>query len=870
VPGRGCRTGSPHDAQGQQVRHHLSVAANAWDRLGRPDSELYRGVRLAQAVDWRGQSHPDLTPVERAFLDASRQQVDAELHAARARAEREAAARHRTRLLAAGLAAVLMLALVAAGLATHQWRAANRERSVATARELVAAADANLAEDPERSMLLALAAIDETRSSDAMVLAEATEALHRAVTASRVVHSWPGVGGSLDWSPDGSTFVTEGPEDSGLIDIRDANTGDSVRSFHGHDVDVNAGVFSSDGSLLATTGDDGAVRVWDPATGEPISELQDPTWDPSADPEKPVVVVGPSFSPDGSRLAAVFDFDLVRVFDVATGDTIAKIKTRAPTSTAFSPDGKRLAVGDTVVDATSGAELFSLPHTSLDVGWSPDGRWLATAGSDATARIWDADSGEQRFTITGHTARIYQLDWSPDSKHLATVSEDGTARVSEIANGGVRDLYSLSAQDTSHGLGGVAFSPDGQRLMTGDNAITAVKIWDVSPTGGAEWANVPAMPYSSLDFTPDSRGLVVNRHDGAVSVSDIDTGERLATIRPPSFSDVEAGIFDLSDDGQLLATSSCCGPVEVWNVSTGKRRFARSVVDGETTWVQALGWSGGGDLLAIAVNGYERSDGEVVILDRSGTKVAALPVEPGQLPQSVSFSPDGRLLATTRRGFSSFVDPKDKNTRIWDWERRKVVNTLNTFASLAVFDPTGERIATARYTEGMADVWDAQTGDKVATLAAPALVSAIAFSPDGESLATGHDDGTIRLWDTETGTQNMVLPAHGRDVTKVVFSPDGSKLASSDADGLVRVWALDPDDLIAIAHERLTRTLSDAECRQYMHVDGCPDTCRHLTDGSVPCPLAARRAPMITAWTTGSPSRARGRPHRLRTRSGRS
>lgn len=153
-----------------------------------------------------------------------------------------------------------------------------------------------------------------------------------------------------------------------------------------------------------------------------------------------------------------------------------------------------------------------------------------------------------------------------------------------------------------------------------------------------------------------------------------------------------------------------------------------------------------------------------------------------------------------------------------------MVTTLDTFASLAVFDPTGQRLATARYLEGMADIWDAQTGDKIITLAAPSLVSAIAFSPNGESIATGHDDGTIRLWDTQTGAQQLVLHGHGGAVVYVVFTPDGSRLASSGEDGLVRVWALDLDDLIDIAHERLTRTLTDAECRQYLHVDHCPDT----------------------------------------------
>ena len=95
------------------------------------------------------------------------------------------------------------------------------------------ASEASLADDPERSILLALAAIDETRPSDGSVLPEAEAALHRAVAGVAKVLSVPGVGGTLDWSPAGDIFVTEGPENSGLIDVRDAETGESVRSWHG-------------------------------------------------------------------------------------------------------------------------------------------------------------------------------------------------------------------------------------------------------------------------------------------------------------------------------------------------------------------------------------------------------------------------------------------------------------------------------------------------------------------------------------------------------------------------------------------------------------------------------------------------------------
>ena len=78
----------------------------------------------------------------------------------------------------------------------------------------------------------------------------------------------PKSGGRLDWSPTGDVFVTEGVEESGMVDIRSATTGESVLTFRGDDVDVNDVRFSADGTKLAVTGDDGSADVWDPVTGE--------------------------------------------------------------------------------------------------------------------------------------------------------------------------------------------------------------------------------------------------------------------------------------------------------------------------------------------------------------------------------------------------------------------------------------------------------------------------------------------------------------------------------------------------------------------------------------------------------------------------
>ena len=215
------------------VLGHLREAAASWVELDRDPGALYRGAQLQVAIEV-AEARSGATPAQSnassstpaARNGTAKQAAETQRVARQARANR----RLRAQLVVIGVA--LVVALVGGFVAVDQRSEAEQERREATARSLAAASSANLVDDPERSILLGpRRGRRRTREHGGEVLPEAIEALHEAVARSRLVLSVPDVGGPVDWSPDGRTFVTTGPEGSGTVDIRDARTGASVLSF---------------------------------------------------------------------------------------------------------------------------------------------------------------------------------------------------------------------------------------------------------------------------------------------------------------------------------------------------------------------------------------------------------------------------------------------------------------------------------------------------------------------------------------------------------------------------------------------------------------------------------------------------------------
>ena len=200
-------------------------------------------------------------------------------------------------------------------------------------------------------------------------------------------------------------------------------------------------------------------------------------------------------------------------------------------------------------------------------------------------------------------------------------------------------------------------------------------------------------------------------------------------------------------------------------------------------------------------------------MDTSGREVARLPADGSPFAIAGVFFGTGSLVAVP--GFD-----EEQGVTIWDWTRDQIVSEFPApYAEDEVmrFDPEGNRIAL-----GTPDttIWDVRTGRLLLTLPSGQGAAAdLAFSPDGSRLAEMDTDGTVRLWDTTSGEEVLVLHRHTAG-DQVVFSPDGSMLATQGG-GMVRIWALDIDDLLEIARESVTRSLTDEECRRYLHTESC-------------------------------------------------
>jgi WD40 repeat protein/DNA-binding SARP family transcriptional activator len=828
------------DVAGQRILRHMSASADGWDTLGRPDTELYRGGRLETALEWRDHADPQLTELEQSFLDASQEHAHSERRVLLERAARDTATKRRLRRLLV-LSAVLVVAAVIAGLvavrqagrADTERDRADDERELAAIRELAATAMADVDVDPERSALLALAALDRAGPDGGFARGGIEQALHDSISALRVEHRLPDGGWTADWSPDGRRILTTG-RGAGDAKVIDVASGRIVHSFSTNGAGANDIEDSPDGSLIAIAGRDGTVRVLDDATGEASFDVmgEGAAWQLA-------------FSPDGKSLAATWRDDgggLVRIVDVADGSVSGEMSWPGVFSVAFSPDGSALAVisssSGAVLDMVTGRQVAPLTNSFgelTNVAWSPDGRLIALGRTTGSAALHDAHTGEQLMVLPGHGSQVLGVGWSPDSTLLATASSDGTATTWLLSEGGGRRLVSVTADDVRSGFSEVAFSPDGSRIVTSGRGGTTL-VWRADPNATAEVAYLPGAAFGpgEVRFIDDGHRLLATGGGGTVTVWDTATWREMGRLGPggrpepgpfgpPLWTPMDIHLLGPSPDGALAAAipveaaTGGGGTLSVYDVDGGPDGFTVDV----GTQLSDAAWSNDGQLLA--VGGTDR-DGVATtqITDRTGRVLATLRF-PGRFIESARFIADGRLVIAHSQ--AGPYEPGSGRVQIWNWRDNELFDTIEVDAWYAVPHPTEPLVAIVPNGEAAdqtVTIRNLDTGIVVATLAGnTGFIEELTFSSDGTQIATANGDGSVHVWDTASGQQKLTLRGHLGRVYSVSFSANGRWLASYSAGGDVRVWSLDLDEVADIARQRVTRPLTDSECQRYLRQTSC-------------------------------------------------
>lgn len=284
----------------------------------------------------------------------------------------------------------------------------------------------------------------------------------------------------------------------------------------------------------------------------------------------------------------------------------------------------------------------------------------------------------------------------------------------------------------------------------------------------------------SVAFSPDGKTLVTSGNDGTARLWDMAGRRQLASLDGRS-SQVHTAAF--SPDGRTLFTSHDGSKARLWNVHTRKQTATLTGVGSPAVF------SRDGDTI---VTGGQK--GRVLFWDvRTHHKVDELQVhrsDDGVYIHLLELSPDGGTLAVTVFGHGT-SDVTESEVQLWDVRAKRRTATLKghmgQVTSLA-FSPDGDTLATGA-SDSTTRVWDVRRHRLLTTLTGHrGTVFALAFSPDGRTLASGSQDRSVWLWDVRERTALTVLSSHTGFVDALEFSPDGATLASGSGDATVRLW----------------------------------------------------------------------------------
>jgi RNA polymerase sigma factor (sigma-70 family) len=605
---------------------------------------------------------------------------------------------------------------------------------------------------------------------------------------------------ALAYSPDGKWLATAANDYT--VRVWDAATGREMHQFA-----ISGVVYwspglavSPDGKRLAATTGNGLLHVWDIATGKQEITQKVPA-------KGKFWIFFPGFRADG-RAMFIFrgdaDDEPFALHDVRTAVKFCPLNSTSvdARNLVLSPAGDVLAVKSDehkidLLAVDTGKVLRTLKYPDKELNtlvFNRDGRLLATC-SCSRVRIWDPATGKElrQFAAPGPVpAGSLTMTLSPDGQMVALAGyADSSLRLVQVADGKERLRLDLK-RVRSHSL---AFSPDGRSLAA--LVGSEVCIWDT--TTGKEWGADRVGHrdlVKALAYAPDGRRLVSSSNDGSACLWDARTGRQLRVLCREE-KPVSGVAFSPDGSGVAIATA---GKTMVFDAATGEQRLR---FDARAGAYPPVAYSPDGRLLATA------GDNGTVCLGRAADGVMVRTMTDGQGEiGAMAFSPDGRLLAVCHK----------EKLRLWDVATGKQMEPLEgePYAYLLAFSPDGEILAAGGYET--ITLWRVATQKKIgATKVGPQdrlELHGLGYTPDGRMLVLSgwnqqYTERELRFWEVATCQKRFHITNPGGPVFAIAFSPDGRSMATGNSDSTVTVW-----DLAALPALPAPGKLSPADLNQ--------------------------------------------------------
>ena len=857
------------DLEGQRTRHRLTQATEDWSALEFPESELYRGARLAAVQEWVGTAHPQLTDLEERFLVASGELAEAEERSAVELARARGRMVRRLRLALGGAMVLLVLALVSGFLAVGQTRKADRSSLSADAARI--GAQALVTTDIAKSLLMAVAGARLDPSPVTQRNLDAALAQHPQLVGSATVPTRSDLSG-LAISSDGSTLAMTDKSHhvwtynaQTLTPLKSAQIGDEGPA--NFDTPI---AFSPTGDSLAVgapPSDAGPLlRLLDPGTLRPLTDQLE-GW-----PHRWGQIVGLAYSADGRFLAAGLDVgQRANTRSPTNGIGVALVwNVRAPgrplvrrvplhwasyDHVALSSEGRTLygAMPLTAYDLRTGTrQIQSVTQGSGVLAIDPTGRLLAVALDTGAVSLVNARTGRAVKQLHGLVGDVNQVAFSHDEPGWPRPPEMGlpsfgaslarvgrSRRISSSNSGTGRSSQTASRSATTT----APCSPPRPTRMS-------LHAWDLTGRRSV----LPSLPIerpfalSAAFMRPSPQGdalaAIQNGGDLAPRTGhpefrfvDVTSG---TTTRPlVTRHAAYGGGGSWSPDGRRYAASYGDGWVEVVSRDTHRLVVQRHVIHG---FAYEVSYTPDGRRIAV-----DNSNGEVELLDAATLRPVGHPVHlPGTATWEMAAGPDNR---------TAFVTSADRkpgigwSTAVSHWWLVDLISgrilkhgDLGVDALYTAFSPRGDRVAISGF-GGRIELLDPATGTEVR----PPVVGHngdvywVTFNADGSRIASGSNAGDVALWDGRTGELLSTAKVPGEERVVIAgFRPDGSLTVASFT-GLVYRWDPGLSHAIQFACQAAGRDITRSEWAQELpgraYQSVCPSTDRQ--SGSPPPPPAA-------------------------------